>query len=270
MYEINKVEEVDEIESMESFKTSPYYAPMVYKRKVITYVIKDLQFDATSLISSGRVAVNTMKLSTYMKNNNLQIVTKQVIEDAMELAKKYAITRVVDGKRVNSTEAFLSRAEDTDSIPYKCYELIKNSNNLLSSFSKLTSKLLKEDRVTDVEYLHSYIYCHTSSWVDYKDHNKYIEDSDIVVQENIAYSLLDVYYDLLEERSVNTPLEMTEYMSYLCHLGYGVCEMQSILQEVIKRHELWDSLTFDEINELLSVLDEEELENVDISEVIKG
>jgi hypothetical protein len=263
-YEILDVTEVSSVQDYEDYIVDAYIAPSVNTVTTITYMVNDIELQAKHLSNIGRLQVYKEKVSDWRKCNDITKISSQVVSDAIEDTKQKIVGATVDGVYHTSDESFICMADKDDKYAWESYQMIcKRYKNPI-----FVRELDKQRGIPIKEYDRAYLYQHTSETLISCYSNKLTEND--AISNNIAYRLLETYYDKIDGRSVSTLLDVLSYSEYLFEVFNHDCKAASnIIKDVMLSHNLWDSLTPYEIMEAVQIIDEDERDGMTIESVSK-
>ena len=262
MYKIVSDKVELELQNITQFRKSAYRSPIIYNIRIVTYTILNMLFTAKIVEGRGRVGVYGMTLRDYVSKHKISHLSNRVIAEAIEDAREnYAITVTIDGKKYDSTETLLSMA-DVGTIEYNSYRMVAATRS--RPFTRNVSGSVVTHKE---EYLNSYLFRHTSNFVEYNDQYTNILSANEIVVEHIATTLLEVYYDLSNDRKVDTISGIIDYMEHLEDFDMSLRQAKDTIKETIEGHTLWDRLSYNEIVSYIATLPEDDREDVVISNV---
>jgi len=256
-------EYINTLQSRESYKKGYSFYPSITKWWQVSFKYKGISLQTKQFIASGYLPSYGKKLSAWMEEENVENVTLNVIQSAIQSTKQNIKTITVDGKKVKSSEQCLYLADEDNKVLKDAFamEIAENKPVMLS-------ELLDQEDVCLERCKYAYLYRYSAYSIQWGTHEE-VKDQDVLMGEHVAYRILETFDDKLEERELET---FDDALAYSAHLQDNFCYAASECSRIIKimkvSHQLWDALTFEEIEHFITtyIEDEDERERINLKE----
>lgn len=265
MFENMETEYVNILESKEAYHDGYGFYPRITKWWQVSCHYKGIALQTRQYIVGGSLPAHGKRLSQWMEEKNVESVTMNVIQHAIRDIEPDLKYIKEDGKKVSSADKYIFRGDIDNAVEYNAFIMERENNKPV-----MLKDLLDEEEVCLESCKGAYLHRFSGKYIIWEGTREVLKDEDFLMGEHIGYRMIEAYEDKAEGRKLVSFEDALAYSEYLQDsLCYKTADCSRIIKNIQVSHQLWDLLSFEEIENFVTkyVTDEDALERIDLAEV---